>query len=109
AAAALRSGLEELGHVVAVAHDGPSALEAAASFEPQIGLLDIGLPAMDGYELALALRAAHAIRLVAITGYGQPRDRQRSHDAGFEDHLVKPVELDQLERLLHRLSGNEPR
>jgi signal transduction histidine kinase/ActR/RegA family two-component response regulator len=108
AAAALRSGLEELGHVVVVAHDGPSALAEAATFRPQIGLLDIGLPGMDGYELAIALGAAYAIHLVAITGYGQPRDRQRSRDAGFEGHLVKPVELERLERLLQELTVDEP-
>jgi signal transduction histidine kinase/ActR/RegA family two-component response regulator len=108
AAAALQSGLEELGHVVAVAHDGPSALAAAATFRPQVGLLDIGLPVMDGYELAMALRAAHSIRLVAITGYGQPGDRERTRDAGFESHLVKPVELEQLERVLHELTADEP-
>jgi signal transduction histidine kinase len=109
AAAALQSGLEELGHVVAVAHDGPSALAKAASFGPQVGLLDIGLPVMDGYELAVALRAAHAIHLVAVTGYGQHRDRERSRDAGFEGHLVKPIELEQLERVLRKLTVDEPR
>ena len=58
---------------------------------------------MDGYELAAALRAAHDIRLVAITGYGQDRDRQRSREVGFEDHLVKPIGLEQISLLLQRL------
>ena len=92
-----------------VAHDGPSALREALAFEPQIGLLDIGLPGMDGYELAAALRAAHDLRLFAITGYGQPRDRQRSRDAGFEEHLVKPVDIAQLARMMRELSVDKAR
>jgi signal transduction histidine kinase len=103
AAASVQRGLEALGHIVATAHDGPSALAAAATFKPQVGFLDIGLPSMDGCQLAVALRAAHDIHLVAITGYGQLRDRQRSRDAGFEGHLVKPVTLDQLARLLQQV------
>jgi CheY-like chemotaxis protein/two-component sensor histidine kinase len=108
AAAALQSALEELGHTVAVAHDGPSALAKAATFKPQLGLLDIGLPIMDGYELAVALRAAQDIRLVAIMGYGQARDRRRSRTAGFEHHLVKPVEIEQLAKLLYQMSVGGP-
>jgi signal transduction histidine kinase/ActR/RegA family two-component response regulator len=105
AAFALKEGLEALGHVVEAAHDAPSALATAAAFKPEIALLDIGLPVMDGYELALALRSAHDdIRLVAITGYGQERDRERSREAGFESHLVKPVELERLAQLLHDMS-----
>jgi CheY-like chemotaxis protein len=88
AAVALQCGLKELGYVVAIAHDGPSALAKAATFKPEVGLLDIGLPVMDGYALAVALRAAHDIRLVAITGYGHERDRRRSRAAGIEAHLV---------------------
>jgi signal transduction histidine kinase len=104
AALALQGVLEELGHVVAVAHDGPSALAEAEKFKPQVGLLDIGLPVMDGYELAAAMRALRPVRLVAISGYGQERDRQRSDAAGFASHLVKPVYLDDLVPLLDRLS-----
>ena len=103
AALALESGFGALGHEVVVAHDGPSALAAAETFKPELGFLDIGLPGMDGYELAAALRAAHDIRLVAITGYGQDRDRQRSREVGFEDHLVKPIGLEQISLLLQRL------
>ena len=102
AAIALERALEALGQVVAVAHDGPSALREATRFEPELALLDIGLPGMDGYGLAAELRAARDLRLVAITGYGQPRDRLRSRAAGFEEHLVKPLDIEQLAALLER-------
>jgi signal transduction histidine kinase/CheY-like chemotaxis protein len=105
AALALRKVLEAMGQVVMVAHDGPSALQEAATFEPQIGLLDIGLPGMNGYELAAALRATREVRLFAVTGYGQPRDLERSRAAGFEEHLVKPIDIEQLAALLRRLTG----
>jgi signal transduction histidine kinase/ActR/RegA family two-component response regulator len=109
AAIALKRALEEMGHIVVIAHDGPEALRLAEAFEPQIGLVDIGLPGMDGYELAGALRAAHDLRLLAITGYGQARDRQRPRDAGFEEHLVKPVKIDELAGLLQRLGAGYSR
>jgi PAS domain S-box-containing protein len=95
--------LGELGHQVRIAHDGPSALAVAAELEPEIAVLDLGLPVMDGYELASRLLDAYGaggIRLVAITGYGQVEDRQRTRDAGFHAHLVKPVELKDLETAL---------
>jgi CheY-like chemotaxis protein len=92
----LAETLRELGHVVEIAHDGPSALEIAQRFRPQLALLDIGLPVMDGYELAGHLRELGPIRLVAVTGYGQETDRRRSQEAGFSAHLVKPVDLDVL-------------
>ena len=103
----LAQALEAIGHIVRVAHDGPSALVAAASFRPEMALLDIGLPVMDGYELARRLRATmgdEAPRLIAITGYGLESDRQRSLDAGFVEHLVKPVDFALLERTLRRLA-----
>jgi DNA-binding response OmpR family regulator len=93
---ALQGALLTLGHEVKVCHDGASALVEAASFKPEIGVLDVGLPEMDGYVLAGALRASHDIRLVAVTGFGKDRDRQRALDAGFDAHLVKPVTMDQL-------------
>jgi CheY-like chemotaxis protein len=97
AAATLGDALEHLGYQVAVAHDGPSALRIAAAFEPDLALLDIGLPVMDGFELAERLRAQRAPgdrpHLVAVTGYGQESDRQQTARAGFEHHLVKPVNL----------------
>jgi len=85
-------------HEVLVTLDGPAALAQAAAFGPDVALLDIGLPVMDGYELARKLRRLlpTPIRLVAITGYGQEHDRQRCFDAGFAEHLVKPVEWRQV-------------
>jgi CheY-like chemotaxis protein len=100
------SGLH--GQVVEVAPDGPAALELAESFGPEVVLLDIGLPGMDGHEVARRLRGhpdhRHAL-LVALTGWGQDQDRRRSREAGFDHHLVKPVDLDALVRLL---SGPDP-
>jgi signal transduction histidine kinase/ActR/RegA family two-component response regulator len=86
--------LEKLGHDVEVAFDGPSAIELARSFRPQALLLDIGLPGMTGYEVARQLRREgfEHTKIVAISGYGQPDDRQRSREAGFDEHLVKPVD-----------------
>jgi CheY-like chemotaxis protein len=86
--------LARAGHEVHVAHDGPAALSLAERVRPDVALLDIGLPVMNGYELADRLRAAfgaRAPRLIAITGYGQDHDHARSEAAGFDDHLVKPV------------------
>ncbi len=102
----LSRSLEALGYVVRVAHDGPSALRAAAAFAPELALLDIGLPVMDGYEVAERLRQEPGlanILLVAITGYGQESDRQRSRAAGFHAHLVKPVGMSQLKQVLETL------
>jgi PAS domain S-box-containing protein len=86
--------LARAGHEVHVAHDGPAALSLAQRVRPEVALLDIGLPVMNGYELADRLRATfgpRAPRLIAITGYGQDHDHARSEAAGFDDHLVKPV------------------
>ncbi|HYN20857.1 MAG TPA: response regulator, partial [Thermoanaerobaculia bacterium] len=91
------------GHEVATAHDGPAALETAASFRPEVMLLDIGLPGMNGYEVATKLRErdeARQVVLIAVTGWGQDEDRRRSQEAGFHHHLVKPVALAELDRLL---------
>jgi CheY-like chemotaxis protein len=92
------------GHDVRVAHDGPAALEQARSYRPHVVLLDVGLPGMDGYELARRLRAEGLAGdlLVSITGYGQEEDRRRAHDAGFDHHLTKPVDPDILSRLIHQ-------
>jgi CheY-like chemotaxis protein len=90
--------LRAAGHEVVVAFDGPSALGSAPTFRPHVALLDIGLPVMDGYDLARKLRDTlpSAPRLVAISGYGQEHDRRRSEEAGFQAHLVKPVQAAQV-------------
>jgi len=97
--------LEMMGHTVRIAHDGPEALEAAPPFAPTLVLVDIGLPMMDGYEVARRLRERGVTApLVAITGYGQARDRERAREAGFAEHLVKPVRPELLERVIHDLA-----
>ena len=100
---ATATALARLGHEVRVAFDGPSALAMAAELAPDVVLLDLGLPGLDGYEVARRLRAmlpAHHLQLVAVTGYGQAVDRQRSHAAGFDSHLVKPVDVATLQRAI---------
>jgi CheY-like chemotaxis protein len=96
--------LEKLGpHEVEVAHDGAAALEKAGRFRPDLVLLDIGLPGMDGFEVAGRLRQRDEFRdtlLVALTGYGQEKDRRKSMQAGFDEHVVKPPSVDLLQRLL---------
>jgi len=109
AADLLAEALHALGHTTRVAHDGPSALAAAAEFRPDIGLLDIGLPVMDGRELARRLRVefpeSRSLRLVALTGYGQDSDRSHSIAAGFDEHLVKPVDIARLNQLIRDLTA----
>jgi signal transduction histidine kinase/CheY-like chemotaxis protein len=92
------------GHRVDTAEDGPRGVARALADHPEVILLDIGLPGLDGYEAARRIRAAAGERvfLIALTGYGQPEDRQRSLDAGFDAHLVKPVDPDALARLVAR-------
>jgi signal transduction histidine kinase len=95
--------LEMLGHEVRVMYDGAAAIAAASEFKPEVVLLDIGLPGIDGYQVARALRAKPATAgalLIALTGYGQESDRQRTRDAGFDHHLVKPASLDDIERVI---------
>jgi PAS domain S-box-containing protein len=93
------------GHRVEVALDGARALDSARSFGPEIVLLDIGIPGMDGYEVAGRLRSEHGadLKLVALTGYGREDDRKRAHDAGFDWHLTKPLEPPRLREMLARL------
>ena len=94
--------LRMAGHEVLVAHDGLQAVELATAERPSVMLLDIGLPGMDGYEVCRRVRAQGMsdTLIVAMTGYGQERDRQRSSEAGFNGHTVKPVEIDEITRLL---------
>ena len=104
AAETLAEFLEVLGHDVKVAHDGTAALEAARRWTADLVLLDIGLPGMDGYQVARELRLLPEPprSIIALSGYGQESDRKRSTEAGFDAHLVKPVELSRLEALLDR-------
>ncbi|HEX5732493.1 MAG TPA: PAS domain S-box protein [Blastocatellia bacterium] len=102
--------LRELGHEAQVAYSGATALEAADEYQPNLVLLDIGMPEMDGYEVARRLRQHPQLRnawVVAITGYGQESDRQRSKEAGFDYHLVKPVGAQKLQELLRMLTTQE--
>jgi PAS domain S-box-containing protein len=93
------------GHEVETAFDGPSAVQAARNFEPDVVVLDIGLPGMTGYEVARSLRGekfGDKLLVIALSGYGQDEDRRRSHEAGFDYHLVKPVDHTALLALLSR-------
>jgi signal transduction histidine kinase len=94
------------GHDARSAADGPTALETAPSFQPEIAVLDIGMPGMDGYELARRMRATpwgKGLVLIALTGWGQDSDRRRSSEAGFDSHWVKPLDVEQFARYLDRL------
>ena len=105
AARLLSDSLQALGHRAVVAFDGPSALERASAFHPDVVLLDLGLPVMDGFEVAQRLKALPEwgrLEVVAITGYGQDVDRQRTRGSGFDEHMTKPVGLDALETWLRR-------
>jgi CheY-like chemotaxis protein len=104
----LAESLRSVGHEVMIAHDGPEALRVSSQFRPHTAILDLGLPVMDGYELAIRLReqlAPRPPRLVALTGYGQESDKARSREAGFDVHLVKPVDLGTIIALLDEKSG----
>ena len=98
----LRSLLELWHHTVRAAADGPSALEMAREFPADVALVDVGLPGLDGYEVARRLRASGAnphLKLIALSGYGSPQDMQRSRAAGFDTHMVKPVDPSRLMEL----------
>jgi CheY-like chemotaxis protein len=102
----LAEALQLKGYQAHVAQDAASALQAAQSFRPRVALLDIGLPVMNGYELARRLRATpglEGIKLAALTGYGQPSDRERARAAGFDEHLVKPISIDAVQEVVERL------
>ena len=103
AAESLALLLQMAGHQSRTAHDGPGPIAATDAFRPEVVLLDIGLPGMDGYEVARLLReraGAEKLLLIAQTGYGQEEDRRRSRKAGFDAHLVKPVDPGALQVLL---------
>jgi CheY-like chemotaxis protein len=106
----LHAWLEELGHHVYAAADGVEGLELARAQRFDVALVDIGLPGLDGYQVAENLRASSSGRdalLVAITGYGRPEDSARAREAGFDAHLVKPVQPEHLARLIHRAPRTE--
>ena len=95
------------GHDVLEATNGADGLKILMSERPEVAFIDIGLPVMDGYEVARTARrqADHATLLVALTGYGQAEDRQRSYDAGFDDFVVKPVDPARLTQILDDRTG----
>jgi two-component system CheB/CheR fusion protein len=103
AADSLQEALQLNGHEVAVAYDGHAGLLTAREFRPEIVICDIGLPQMDGYQVARAFRADAAlngVRLIALTGYAGPQDRRRAQEAGFNRHIAKPPSIEELEQLL---------
>ena len=103
--------LKASGHNVRTAYDGPAAVQAALDYQPDIALLDIGLPGLDGYQVAKRIRQEPALKnivLVALTGYGQDSDRQASSQAGFDHHLVKPARLEQLTQILAMVAERRP-
>jgi CheY-like chemotaxis protein len=108
AAALIAEVLGELGYETRVAHDGPAALHAAAELVPDVAVLDIGLPVIDGYEVARRMREQPALRdmrLIALTGYGQESDMVRSREAGFSFHLVKPIDPSRLATIIEELTS----
>lgn len=103
---ALKAALEQLGYEVALAHDAPIALNLARTFKPDVALLDLGLPVMDGWELAKRLHGAGGeLPVVAVTARDQESDKQRSAELGFAEHLVKPIDLPRLQRIVEELSA----
>jgi signal transduction histidine kinase len=108
ALAMMKAMLEAQGHEVHEAADGGSAVRIARTFDLQVGLIDIGLPVLDGYEVARRLRQmprGNAVRLIAVTGYGQSADHERSRQGGFDEHLTKPVEPEVLARAIGRAAA----
>ena len=107
AAEMLVDALTRKGYETRVAYDAPTALRVAAAFSPDIAFLDIGLPVMDGYELASHLRkipGLSGLRLIAVTGYGQESDYRKTREAGFDHHLVKPVDVAAIEAAVTTLA-----
>jgi CheY-like chemotaxis protein len=111
-AESLAALLGVLGHEVHAAHDGREALELARRLAPDLVLLDIGMPGMSGHEVARRLRADAGLSdtvLIALTGYGSDNDRRASREAGFDGHLVKPIDFEALERILAGRPARRPR
>lgn len=103
--------LEALGHTVQMALDGPSAIELAVSFHPDVAFLDIGLPGMNGYEICQAMRKEPLLQntvFIAQTGCGKKEHMERSKEAGFNYHLVKPVDIGMLKKVLFELDKGKP-
>lgn len=95
--------LKEAGHEVHVVHDGRSAVDEARRLRPEFLFLDLGLPGLDGFQVAETLRrepGLEGMRIIAVTAYGQESDRRRAREAGFDQHLVKPVDMDFVESML---------
>ncbi len=113
--------MSNLGHVTRVAHDGASAISAATEFAPDVIFLDIGLPGMNGYAVARAVRALpqfNQVHIAAVTGWGQEEDRRKAREAGCDSHFTKPLSPSILNELLAKISesdlegerdGGEPR
>jgi CheY-like chemotaxis protein len=104
--------LRLLGDEVRTAHDGVEAVEVAEAFRPQVVLMDMGMPRLNGYEATRRIRAqpwGRCVSIIALTGWGQEGDKARAQEAGCNGHLVKPVHLPDLERLLAELTGSENR
>jgi CheY-like chemotaxis protein len=107
AADSLGAVLEMLGAEVRVTHSGREALEQVDSFRPAAVFLDLGMPGMDGYEVASRIRSTpdmHGTRLIAVTGWGQEKDRRQTSAAGFDHHLVKPADISSLQAVLASLN-----
>jgi CheY-like chemotaxis protein len=105
----MRALLSKLGHQVVTANDGEHGLRVARHFHPHVVFSDIGLPGMDGYDVARRLREdeqLHGVHLVAVTGYGQSEDQRRAQEAGFDDHLTKPAAFADLKRLLSAVQAS---
>jgi CheY-like chemotaxis protein len=110
AADALAMLLDLLGHEVVIAHDGLAAVESVERTCPDVMLVDIGLPGIDGFEVARRVRAhehGKRVLLVALTGYGRDDDKERTRAAGFDHHLTKPVQLDALQGLVATVAGEQ--
>jgi CheY-like chemotaxis protein len=112
AASSLAILLQSVGHAVEIAHDGLAAVELAGRFHPEVAILDIGMPHMDGYETARRIRGITALQdclLVALTGWGQDDDKRRARAAGFDAHLTKPVDPEEFLMVVAKLRNDRGR